>query len=231
MVRKKGLQFLSLVLSFLILASLLIPPVWANEVEYVQESTFWHWLNKQGGIFNGIIAYGLGKACPESPDGYHRSSSTLGAGMLWKDDQYQCVCDYCHQHFWAVESDVKQSYADYVETLPAQGYTSAGRLTWQPTVSDLDLSCCKYYTPNSGGNLYSSDLSVLPFEKNAIRIVPLASGNGLSFSYSTPKAESGICAGFNLSFKVPVSGSFGLLESPRYFSRWVVNDGSIKQCH
>ena len=133
MVRKKGLQFLSLVLSFLILASLLIPPVWANEVEYVQESTFWHWLNKQGGIFNGIVAYGLGKACPESPDGYHRSASTMGEGMLWKDDQYQCVCDYCHQHFWAVESDIKQSYNDYVETLPAQGYNSSGGLLWSPS--------------------------------------------------------------------------------------------------
>ena len=176
MVRKKGLQFLSLVLSFLILASLLIPPVWANEVEYVQESTFWHWLNKQGGIFNGIVAYGLGKACPESPDGYHRSASTMGEGMLWKDDQYQCVCDYCHQHFWAVESDIKQSYDNYVETLPAQGYTSSGGMIWQPTCGDVkDISYKHGYgatsvfslsTPSSSnlGFIYNEDNGFATFE-------------------------------------------------------------------
>lgn len=129
----------------------------------------------------------------------------------------------------ASRDELKQKYDAYVETLPAQGYTSAGRLTWQPTVSDLDLSLCKYYAPYSGGSLYTSDLSVLPFEKNTIRIVPLTSGNGLSFSYSTSNAASGFRSGFDFSFKVPISGSFGRLESPRYFSRWVVTDGSIKQ--
>ena len=153
MVRKRKPQFLSLVISFLVLVSLVVPTVSASEVEYVQESTFWHWLNKHGGIFNGIVAYGLGKACPESPDGYHRSASTLGEGMLWKDDQYQCVCDYCHQHFWAVESDVKQSYDDYVQTLPAQGYDSSGGLLWSPHYS------CVNVRGYNGPNRYCSHAS------------------------------------------------------------------------
>ncbi len=228
MVRKKGLQFLSLVLSFLILASLLIPPVWANEVEYVQESTFWHWLNKQGGIFNGIVAYGLGKACPESPDGYHRSASTMGEGMLWKDDQYQCVCDYCHQHFWAVESDIKQSYDNYVETLPASGYTSAGGLMWQPTLSDLDLKT------SSLGYYFSKDRR----HWNYCSGIPFTVVSDIcSFSVDADTASNTYCCSFSnvsyfrvnprFAFQVPISGSYRRTANLLLSYRALRTDGQI----
>ena len=205
MVRKKGLQFLSLVLSFLILASLLIPPVWANEVEYVQESTFWHWLNKQGGIFNGIVAYGLGKACPESPDGYHRSASTMGEGMLWKDDQYQCVCDYCHQHFWAVESDIKQSYNDYVETLPAQGYMSSGGFIWYPTVSDIS-------------HLWP-DLINNAFDKDTLD----SSSRSFSISLRTERLNGQQ----QFYYSVPFNGTYKLHDSLVLGYRYLSDDGIV----
>lgn len=248
MVRKKGLQFLSLVLSFLILASLLIPPAWANEVEYVQESTFWHWLNKQGGIFNGIVAYGLGKACPESPDGYHRSASTMGEGMLWKDDQYQCVCDYCHQHFWAVESDIKQSYNDYVATLPATGYDSSGGLRWSPS-HDLSRACfirgSTYYVycEHNGGqaNGVVSGLFSYSFDcsNNFVRLVPVSGsttflyyGSVIFFKGSAPidgyysiVAGTPSVSGYYIDsngVRHSVNGNYAGSTSPTYYSAGAV---------
>lgn len=126
------------------------------------------------------------------------------------------------------KDESKTAYDDYVQTLPAQGYTSAGRLTWQPTVSDLDLSRCEYYQPRSKSR-YSSDLSVLPFEQGTICIIPLASGNGLSYSYSTSSGVLNLYSGFDFYFQAPISGSFGLIESPRYSSRWVIDGGSVIQ--
>lgn len=112
MVRKKGIQLLSLFISILFLVLSVVPKAFADEVEYAQQTTFWHWLSKQGkenGILNGIIAYGLGAVCSNSPDGYHHATSSFFDGELWREGQYRCICDYCHKEFWAVESDIKQS--------------------------------------------------------------------------------------------------------------------------
>ena len=39
----------------------------------------------------------------------------------------------------ASEEELKAAYDNYVETLPAQGYTSTGYLTWQPTTEDISI--------------------------------------------------------------------------------------------
>ena len=93
--------------------------------EYVQKPTFWNWLNNQGGIFNGVVAYKAGFACPNTEDGYHRASSyyrTTRGGL------YKCICDYCNADFNAYESDLDLSYQDQVSELPAQTYNSDGSL-------------------------------------------------------------------------------------------------------
>lgn len=247
MVRKRRSQFLSLVCSFLVLVSLMVPAVSASEVEYIQESTFWHWLNKQGGIFNGIVAYGLGKACPESPDGYHRSSSTLGAGMLWKDDQYQCVCDYCHQHFWAVESDVKQSYDDYVETLPAPEITQTSlytlyfrdyvynesallgdeKLFYQsfissPLYNSVKCQCTFFYNDSYGDFAARSAVLHVPVS-GAYRLYGFKAPSGLSYSSSSNNNSFCLYKGTPDNYEVVTSRSVSdgyilNLEAGNYFA-------------
>lgn len=223
MVRKKGIQLLSLFVSILLLGLLVVPEVFADEVEYEQETTFWHWLSKQGkedGFLNGIIAYSLGVVCPNSPDGYHHAVSNLFEGALWKKGQYRCVCDYCHKEFWAVESDVKQSYSDQVQTLPSTGYTSDGAILWHPTTEDVQRY---YYAPPLAADFHKMDslpagVSELD-DKTGYKITGRYTNGELS-----PSDFHGF--GWKVGVRLPISGLYASLTSTKAHGAFFYADGS-----
>lgn len=123
---KKGAYRLCSVFLAALILSVVVAPVCAVETDYFSKDTFWRWMAGSGGVVQKIIGYSFSSACSASDDGYHHASSYTREG---KDGTYQCNCIYCGDVFIATESDIKQSYNDYVETLPAPGYTSTGGVT------------------------------------------------------------------------------------------------------
>ncbi|MCI9332412.1 MAG: hypothetical protein HFG05_09610 [Oscillibacter sp.] len=110
----------------------------------------------------------------------------------------------------ASREDLQKKYGDYIETLPAPGYTSSGGLAWQPKFSDIA-------NPDEAifEGLYFSDY---PRESNTCRFSVLPSGNG--FSVSIYKECTNWSFYFsNCKIKVPVSGIYQRIESVHVSSR------------
>lgn len=134
---KKGAYRLCSVFLAALIVSVVVAPVCAVETDYFSKDTFWRWMAGSGGVVQKIIGYSFSSACSASDDGYHHASSYTREG---KDGTYQCNCIYCGDVFIATESDIKQSYDNYVETLPATGYTSDGSLQYSPVHDYFELS-------------------------------------------------------------------------------------------
>ena len=130
----------------------------------------------------------------------------------------------------ASEEELKAAYNDYVETLPASGYTSDNGLIWRPTIEDVD----RFYLGNSSisesKNNFTYDPSVpciiLPIQRysgnpvnyeNSLRIdliAPISASyiplNSLAFSYYAVHQSGATSTGegyYNLSARHFVQGS------------------------
>ena len=116
-----------------------------------------------GDVASGAVCAG------SSPDKLHHGSVTAEGerGGIDKAGQafVYCKCKYCGDMFKGYASDLSAAYNDYVETLPATGYTSTGGLLWQPTWK----------------NVYS--LSVSSLSRNILELYPFDS-SGITFSFS-----------------------------------------------
>ena len=214
-----------------VLLSMAVVPCYAVSDKYTSTGTFWQAVADKW-YFNGtfipaVIGTVSDKVCSESGDKKHHGS--LKSYEQNSDKSYTAICDFCSAEFPVYDADLSAAYDNYVETFPAPGYTSAGRLIWQPTAGDLDLNSCRFYNPFSSG-WASSNFSVLPYENGPYRIAPLASGNGLIFSsYFEGTGQSKLNIGLHLYYKAPISGSFGLTASPKYSVSWCLNDGTVKE--
>lgn len=101
--------------------------------EYIGVDTFWNWVaGNTDGILHAIIGYACDEVCAFSDDGYHHASSARRGGT-YVDGRltYSCTCDLCGKQFFAVETDIRQSYDNQVAELPATGVTSDGKLYYQ----------------------------------------------------------------------------------------------------
>jgi hypothetical protein len=213
---KKGAYRLCSVFLAALILSVVVAPVCAVETDYFSKDTFWRWMAGSGGVVQKIIGYSFSSACSASDDGYHHASSYTREG---KDGTYQCNCIYCGDVFIATESDIKQSYDDYVETLPAPSYTSTGRFIWQPTAADL-VECLVY--KSQGG--YSPS----PLDSKYYTISQQSNSSFLlSFDCSNfPSAYSGFSV--RASFKnLPVVGSYQRVGGIYGSSRSVDSKGSV----
>ena len=83
-----------------------------------------------------------GAVCELSDDHWHHADEhdyiKVSEG---KDGTYavRAKCKYCHKEFVAsglTADSLSTAYTDYVSTLPAGGYDSAGTLLWQPSFKD-----------------------------------------------------------------------------------------------
>ena len=192
-------------------------PVFASNSEYVQKATFFQWT---GSMLQDLIGYSFGLACSNSGDGYHHANSYQKA---FGDGYYSCICTYCGHSFTAYESDLQQSYTDYVGTLPATGYNSAGHLIWQPSYADLSSiyivvrfgsAYANYFTIDGLGSFSKSSTSFCYIKTDVTSDSFLP---GLSIRISPQDGQSGgnplTFESYSFNFKVPISGSYTQLKS------------------
>lgn len=111
----------------------------------------------------------------------------------------------------------KEDYDDYVGTLPATGYTSAGGLIWQPTFSDVDMYFFGYHS--SFHSFYS-----LPYNYNNYSFIADMANNLVSAYYPTDSFPTGMY--FNLV--APISGIYcPVLSAPAFSFRAYGTNGQI----
>lgn len=134
---------------------------------------------------------------------------------------------------WTTSDDMKNDYNDFVSTLPATGYDSAGKLLWQPSFMDavdVDGGTSQYrffgFSVNVGS--YSSIIGGLKpgFVSTDIQKLDGASvsiiGSKMSLdltstsnSYNvTINGTGGMTSPARLYFLAPIAGSYSVVYSP-----------------
>ena len=161
--RKNVLRVFSCFLAVVVL-SLSVFPAQAVNTEYTSVESFWNWVAGSGDIAQEILSHipigSRDNVCAKSDDGYHHSNGFTKDGG---DGYFLCVCRDCGREFRGYVSDLPPAYNDYVETLPATGYTSTGGLLWQPTwknvysfsVSSLSSNILELYPFDLSGTTFS----------------------------------------------------------------------------
>lgn len=83
-----------------------------------------------GDAVQGIAGGLVGDICSGSDDGLHHATEFVDGTLHQKDGLNYAlgICLYCGKRFEIYGADVKTAYDNYVETLPAPGYTSDGSL-------------------------------------------------------------------------------------------------------
>lgn len=135
---------------------------------------------------------------------------------------YFYICEYCGQSAGEVGPE---AYQEQVDSLPASGYNSAGRLIWQPSLNDIDFNSCAVSVTNSFNGFsslpYSNGLLELSFDptKNALKLVAIPTAYYASYTAA--------CVQF--AFVLPIDGSYRLIDSFRASVRAVGTDGVISE--
>ena len=213
---KKGAYRLCSVFLAAWILSVVVAPVCAVETDYFSKDTFWRWMAGSGGVVQKIIGYSFSSACSASDDGYHHASSYTLEG---KDGTYQCNCIYCGDVFIATESDIKQSYNDYVETLPAQGYDSSGKLRYSPTPAYIRI-----FYRNVSGYHYYEDCDHVPSPQHTIGSVLArfnCDSNAVSVYPSSDRTTFHLSSVyFYYNFIAPVDGAYKRISSPVSSGYW-----------
>ena len=118
---------------------------------------------------------------------------------------------------------MKNDYNDFVSTLPATGYDSAGKLLWQPKWSDavdnqLGFSVYYYRVDESTYFIKSGVGDVFCGKSPQYDYTASFSGSDLFITRSAPKSSSSFSLIFqcrpNMVFAVPIAGSYKMLKSP-----------------
>ena len=82
-----------------------------------------------------------GAVCELSDDHWHHADEHdyIRTYELSDGNYIEAKCKYCHKQFVGgpvTPDSLSDAYSDYVSTLPAGGYDSAGTLLWQPSFKD-----------------------------------------------------------------------------------------------
>lgn len=124
---------------------------------------------------------------------------------------------------WTTSDDMKNDYNDFVSTLPATGYDSAGKLLWQPKWSDavdnqLGFSVYYYRVDESTYFIKSGVGDVFCGKSPQYDYTASFSGSDLFITRSAPKSSSSFSLIFqcrpDMVFAVPIAGSYKMLKSP-----------------
>lgn len=130
---------------------------------------------------------------------------------------------------WTTSDDMKNDYNDFVSTLPATGYDSAGKLLWQPNFMDatnLDGNTYQFIGFNAHVSPYTNVISGFVSGLVSTDIQKLdgasvsISGTKIHFDFtSTSKSYEvfvkGNQSGFaRLCFPTPIAGSYSVVASP-----------------
>lgn len=179
----------------------LVLPVSATESRK-DAVAFWDWSAVQsvhGGGFGGsVTGFSFGEVCASSPDKLHHSDKLGHTGSYDDNGRYTiCTCKHCGEQYKVYASDLEQSYDAQVQALPATGYTSAGKLVWQPSVSDATSKAAYGMIGNKNDEWisFSSTPCKLRFSTN---VDVLASQNGFSFTSSLSGMRTAVWVGYRV---------------------------------
>ena len=154
-----------------------------------------------------VISKSGESTCPFSDDHLHHGNVVrpVRGGSSASTYTMECKCDYCGETFTVVKTseDLSAAYDAYVSDLPASGYTSSGKLLWQPKISDI--------VNLDEALLDGRRFSTFPSASESYRFSVLPSGHG--FSVSIFKSGTNSSMSFNCTIKVPFSGIYQRLES------------------
>ena len=241
--KKVVYRLCSAFLAVLIL-SVAVVPVCATD-DYTSTGSFWQnvarkkWLS--GFLGSSLIGWVCDDVCSESSDKKHHGS--LKSYDQNPDKSYTAICDFCSAEFPVYDADLSAAYDDYVETLPAQGYNSDGKLHLTPVHDYCYISCdegsvannsvyryCEHYS----GSLSSMDkvypsgstgedkhyLFRLDCASSSITLTPLSGKT--TFSYRTGRS-----VGFYFYFSAiaPVDGYYSVSSGPACSVDFLASDG------
>lgn len=112
---------------------------------------------------------------------------------------------------WTSPDDMKLDYNQYVDQLPATGYTSDGKLLWQPRWSDAVAGKGVFGSASS-----TFDITTGLSRKYSDFARCSASGSCLKFSFSYQSQTSYYCDIVNAKFSCPISGYYCRLDSAHW---------------
>ena len=222
-------RIISLLVAFVICIS--ASPVCCADSDgaYISKtSSYWDTMlhgivNGTSGVFllssgvQGIASFLNGDICALSSDGYHYADSLFSDHVGEGKDgaKYaEAICKFCGEHFLCYATDLPPAYDDYVETLPASGYTSEGSILWSPkhecfyvgTYTSGGLN--PYYCPHGpewNGTL-PNFLPTFDCSTLSVSIRPAVGSEQTGFSR----------AGLFISDTYPIDGYYMGIESPTY---------------
>ena len=169
-----------------------------------------------GSWITNIAAGICGQVCDASDDHWHHADEhdyiKVSEG---KDGTYavRAKCKYCHKEFVAsglTADSLSDAYTDYVSTLPAQGYDSAGTLLWQPRWSDTLSSNMTLCADVRGSYSTSKSTELYSFASN------LPASSAFSFSYPLDETNPVYISLHNVAshfFRAPISGKYTCLNT------------------
>ena len=194
-----------------------VPAFASSGSAYNQKIGFWEWA-VQWCPLKDFLGYttGIG-SCPTSDDGYHHANSyQVDRG----DGTYKCICTYCGHTFTAYESDLQQSYNDYVGTLPATGYNSDGSLIVTVPVSYVTVDYHQQYSCAHLNNVFPDKFRFICDEQtHEVTFMP-NSGQSILFS---PNYSIGPV--FCYTWTAPVTGYYTVVGGNCTLDYVDVDDG------
>lgn len=117
---------------------------------------------------------------------------------------------------WTTSDDMKNDYNDFVSTLPAPGYNSAGKLLWQPKWSDFNgaLNSFSNYS-DDGGYVFTGRSFPINYTSSKFDTAFVSDGTSLSVSLGSNVAKRTSLRLWlsNGTLDVPISGNYFLLAS------------------
>lgn len=117
---------------------------------------------------------------------------------------------------WTTSDDMKNDYNDFVSTLPATGYDSAGKLLWQPKWSDFKgaLNSFSNYS-DDGGYVFTGRSFPINYTSSKFDTAFVSDGTSLSVSLGSNVAKRTSLRLWlsNGTLDVPISGNYFLLAS------------------
>lgn len=223
--KKVVYRLCSAFLAVLIL-SVSVVPVCATD-DYTSTGSFWQnvarkkWLS--GFLGSSLIGWVCDDVCSESSDKKHHGS--LKSYDQNPDKSYTAICDFCSAEFPVYDADLSAAYDNYVETLPAPGYNSAGHLLIQLAYKPGENLVTK--PSNASGSGYP-----VPYFKedssSSVRTDVLDSGKHLTFVRTN--LGSGISYRYPYcvysSFLFPISGFYRMTNSKHCDYTYFCSDSS-----
>ena len=201
-----------------------------------------------GTVLATIAADLCKEVCDISSDKWHHADESdylkVSEG---RDGTYavRAKCKYCHKEFIATgltADSLSTAYSDYVNTLPAQGYDSAGTLLWQPNWSDIIFPSTLSSIASMNGSIVTISSSgfnfidrTYPSSNPTAQCTAGVSGTVIGISYSAidhfdpdPRIPSNALSvsPFSAKFAVPIAGSYTLVQSPFVTAKYEVGGNS-----